>query len=60
MTVKHPDSIMVWGVISGSGPGGIYFLPKNETMRGSNYLEELDHHMLDATVQSLGPRASLV
>ena len=34
-TVKHPKSVMVWGVFSeDKGRGGIYFLPKNVTMRG--------------------------
>jgi hypothetical protein len=29
-TVKHPDSIMVWGSFSGTlGSAGLYFLPKN-------------------------------
>ena len=28
------------------GRGGLYFLPKNVTMRGDNYLRVLDHHML--------------
>ena len=46
-TVKHPDSVMVWGSFSGSrGRGGLYFLPKNVTMKGSNYLEVLKEHML--------------
>ena len=46
-TVKHPKSVMVWGAFSGDkGRGGIYFLPKNVTMRGDNYLRVLDHHML--------------
>ena len=30
-TVKHPDSIMVWGAFSGKmGRAGLYFLPKNK------------------------------
>ena len=38
---------MVWGAFSGDkGRGGLYFLPKNVTMRGNNYLRVLDHHML--------------
>lgn len=46
-TVKHPDSVMVWGAFSGNkGRGGLYFLPKNVTMRGTNYLEVLRDHML--------------
>ena len=46
-TVKHPESVMVWGAFSGNkGRGGLYFLPKNVTMRGDNYLGVLDQHML--------------
>ena len=46
-TVKHPESVMVWGAFSGNkGRGGLYFLPKNVKMRGDNYLRVLDQHML--------------
>ena len=46
-TVKHPDSVMVWGAISGiHGEGGLYLLPINATMGGSNYLGVLDDHLL--------------
>lgn len=46
-TVKHPDSVMVWGSFSGAGGrGGLYFLPKNVTMRQENYIKVLDDHML--------------
>lgn len=47
-TVKHPDSVMVWGCFSGAkGRGGLYFLPKNVTMKASNYIEVLREHLLD-------------
>ncbi|KAG0725462.1 Transposable element Tcb1 transposase [Chionoecetes opilio] len=46
-TVKHPDSVMVWGGFSGNkGRGGLYFLPKNVTMKGANYIEVLRDHLL--------------
>ena len=46
-TVKHSDSVMVWGWFSGTkGRGGLYFLPKNVTMRGSNYLQVLKDHLV--------------
>ena len=46
-TGKHPKSVMVWGDFSGDkGRGGLYFFPKNVTMRGDSYLRVLDHHML--------------
>ncbi|KAK4323716.1 hypothetical protein Pmani_005597 [Petrolisthes manimaculis] len=46
-TVKHPDSVMVWGSFSGyKGSGGLYFLPKNVTMKGANYIEVLRDHLL--------------
>ena len=46
-TVKHPVSVMMWGAFSGNmGRAGLYFLPKNMTMKGSNYIYVLKHHML--------------
>ena len=46
-TVKPPKSIMVRGAFSGDvGREGVYFPPKNVTMRGDNYLRVLDHHKL--------------
>ena len=46
-TVKHPESVMVWGCFSGiKGRGGLYFLPKNNTMRGDNYVDVLKDHLL--------------
>ncbi len=46
-TVKHPDSVMVWGCFTGAvGRGGIYFLPKNLTMNGERYQEVLEQHLL--------------
>ena len=46
-TVKHLDGVMVWDAFSGThGRGGLYFLPKNVTMRGSNYLQVLQNHLL--------------
>lgn len=45
-TVKHPDSVMVWGAFTGKhGRGGLYFLPKGETMRGPRYINVLKDHM---------------
>jgi transposase len=46
-TVKHPESVMAWGCFAGSGRrGGIYFLPKNETMNSERYQEVLEKHLL--------------
>ena len=45
--VKHLESVMVRGVFSGNlGRAGLYFLPKNTTMRGSNYIDVLKDHLL--------------
>lgn len=47
-TVKHPDSVMVWGAFSGNkGRGGLYFLPKNVTMKATNYITVLEEHLLN-------------
>ena len=46
-SVKHPESVMVWGAFSGNmGRAGFYFLPKNTTLRGSNYIDVLKDYLL--------------
>lgn len=46
-TVKHSASVMVWGCFSGTvGRGGLYFLPKNQTMNGPRYKEVLEEHLV--------------
>jgi hypothetical protein len=46
-TVKHPNSVMVWGCFSGTlGHGGLYFLPINVTMNGERYQTVLEDHLL--------------
>jgi len=46
-TVKHPDSVMVWGCFSAvGGHGGLFFLPRNTTMNGERYQEVLQKHLL--------------
>ena len=46
-TVKHPPSVMVWGCFSSQGRGGLYFLPKGQTMNASRYISVLDDHLLN-------------
>ena len=47
-TVKHSQSVMVWGCFSGEkGRGGLYFLPNNKKMNADLYLQVLDNHMLN-------------
>lgn len=46
-TVKHPDSLMVWGCFSGRGMGKLIVLPKNEKVNQYNYLELLCDHLPD-------------
>ena len=39
---------MVWVAFSGNrGRGGLYFLSKNVTMKGNNYIDDFRDHMLD-------------
>ena len=46
-TVKLSDSVMVCDAFSGThGRGGLYFLPRNVTMKGFNYLEMLNNNLL--------------
>ena len=44
-TVKHPDSLMVWGCFSGLGLGKLVVLPKNLKVNANVYLELLADHL---------------
>lgn len=44
-TVKHPDSLMVWGCFTGKGLGKLVVLPKNQTVNQGVYLELLCDHL---------------
>lgn len=47
-TVKHPDSVMIWGCFSGEqGCGGFYVLPKNKTMNSEVYIQVLESHLVN-------------
>lgn len=50
-TIKHPDSVMVWGCFSYHGLGHLVFLPKNIRMNQHNYLDLLIDH-LDASMEA--------
>ena len=46
-TVKYLASVIVWSAFSENmGHAGLYFLPKNVTIKGSNYIHILKDHML--------------
>ncbi len=45
-TMKHLESVMIWGCFSGlRGHGGLYFLPKSITMNSDNYIQVLEDHL---------------
>jgi hypothetical protein len=44
-TIKHPDSLMVWGDFSAAGPGDLYFMPRNATMNSEMYEKVLENHL---------------
>ena len=46
-TVKHPDSVMVWGAFGYHGAGKLVVLPKNLTVNKDRYLELLADHLED-------------
>ena len=48
-TVKHPDSLMVWGCFTGKGLGPLIVLPKNLKVNQYVYLELLSEHLPDAS-----------
>lgn len=47
-TVKHPDSLMVWGCFTGKGLGPLVVLPKNLKVNQAVYLELLCDYLPDA------------
>ena len=48
LTVKHPQSVMVWGCFSGEkGRRGLYSLLQNKKMNAELYLQVLEEHMLN-------------
>jgi hypothetical protein len=54
-TVKHRDSMMVWGCFSGAvGHGRRFFLSKNTTMNGGGYQDVLENYLnQDPRIHSL-------
>ena len=43
-TTRHPGSVLVWGASSGNlGQAGLYFVPKNVTIKGSIYIILKEH-----------------
>ena len=47
LTVKHPDSVMIWACFSGNGGrGGLFFLPKGQKMNSIEYKKVLENHLL--------------
>ncbi|KAG0716278.1 Transposable element Tcb1 transposase [Chionoecetes opilio] len=49
-TVKHPDSVMVWGAFGYHGTGELVVLPKNLTVNKERYLELLADHLEDCFI----------
>lgn len=49
-TVKHPDSVMVWGAFGYHGTGKLVVLPKNVTVNKERYLELLNDHLEDCFI----------
>lgn len=45
-TVKHPESVMIWGCFSFYGPGRLYVVPKGTTVNSVRYLEILNTRMM--------------
>ena len=43
-STKHPGSVMMWAAFKGRV--GLYFLPKNVTMKGSIYINILKKYLL--------------
>jgi len=41
-TVKHSPKLMVWGCFGSGGRGGLWFMPKNMTMKSDKYISLLE------------------
>ena len=45
-TAKHSDSVVGWGAFSGNlSRAGLYFFPKNVTIKGSIFINILKEHL---------------
>uniref|UniRef100_A0A8C2F823 Transposase n=1 Tax=Cyprinus carpio TaxID=7962 RepID=A0A8C2F823_CYPCA len=53
-TVKHPDTIHVWGCFSSKGVGSLTILPKNTAMNKEWYQNTLQQQLLPTTQQQFG------
>uniref|UniRef100_A0A9J8BUN8 Uncharacterized protein n=1 Tax=Cyprinus carpio carpio TaxID=630221 RepID=A0A9J8BUN8_CYPCA len=53
-TVKHPDTIHVWGCFSSKGVGSLTILPKNTAMNKEWYQNTLQQQLLPTTKQQFG------
>jgi hypothetical protein len=49
-TVKHPESVMIWGCFSFYGPGRLYVIPKGTTVNSARYKEILETRMLPSAI----------
>lgn len=45
-SVRQAPTTMVWGSVSGTGRGGLWFMPKNTTINGEKYLSILKDKLL--------------
>lgn len=57
-TVKHPTSVMIWGVICGKGAGKIYFV--DGTMRKEQYIEVLKTVLFPQIAEWYGRRPDCI
>lgn len=45
-TVKHSESVMVWGAFTGNvGRAGLHFLSKGQTVNGTHFMDVLKEHL---------------
>lgn len=45
-SVKHPETIMIWGCFSWQGRGGIEFIEKNQRMNSEKYIDILGRKLV--------------
>lgn len=56
--VKHPTAVMIWGVISGKGPGRLYVVEGN--MRQDQYIHVLKTALLPQITEWYGRRDNYI
>lgn len=53
-TMKHPETVNIWGCFSAKGLGSLAVIPKNVRMNKEWYLDVLEHHLIPTIEDQFG------